>query len=228
MTTLAVTGLRREARLLAGPGVVVIAGGGDHRGLEVTLEGRAAVASGIISIGIAGGLAADLRPGQWVVARAVVDHGRALPTESAWTGRLLARLPGAIEGVILGSDVIVADRARKAALHDASKAVSVDMESHVAARIARRRRLPFAAARVICDPAHRTLPPAARAAMRRDGRTDVAAVLRSLFLEPKQLPDLMRTAWEAECAFRALLRGHRLLGAGLAGPDLGQLPLDVA
>ena len=227
MTILAVTGLRREARLLAGPGIDVVVGGGDHRRLEAMLEERAAEASGIASIGIAGALAPDLRPGQWVVARAVLDRTEALPADRAWTDRLAARLPGTVEGTFLGIDAMVAEETDKAALHAATKAIAVDMESHVVARVAARHGRPFAAARVICDPAHRTLPPAARVGMRPDGRMDVRAVLRALIIEPGQLPDLMRTAWEAERAFRSLLRGHRILGAGLAGPDLGQLPLDM-
>lgn len=220
MTILAVTGLRREARLLAGPGIDVVAGGGDHQRLEAMLEQRAADVSGIVSIGIAGALAPDLRPGQWVVARAVLDRGRALPVDPAWAARLAARLPGAVEGTFLGGDAMVADKTEKAALHRTTKAISVDMESHIAGRVAARHRLSFVAARVICDPAYRTLPQAARVGMRPDGRMDVRAVLRALIAEPGQIPDLMRTAWEAECAFRSLLRGYRILGAGLAGPDL--------
>lgn len=219
MTILAVTGLQREARLLAGPGIEVVVGGGDHQRLEAMIEERVVGVTGIISMGIAGGLVLGLRTGQWVVANAVLDHGDALPTQAAWTQRLKAQLPGAVEGVFLGADTMIEDAAEKAELHRTTEAIAVDMESHVAARVAARHRLPFAAARVICDPAHRTLPPAARVGMRADGRVDVMAVLRSLVSAPGQLPDLIRTAFDAERAFKALLRGHRLL-AGLAGPDL--------
>lgn len=219
MTILAVTGLRREARLLAGPGIEVVVGGGDHQRLEALIEERVADVTGIVSMGIAGGLAPGLRTGQWVVANAVLDHGDALPTQVAWTQRLKAQLPGAVEGAFLGADAMIAEKAEKAAMHRDTKAIAVDMESHVAARVAARHRLPFAAARVICDPVHRSLPPAARVGMRADGRVDVVAVLRSLVSAPGQVPDLIRTAFDAERAFKALLRGHRLL-AGLAGPDL--------
>lgn len=221
MTVLAVTGLRREARRLAGPGVDVVVGGGDQRHLEEVLEARVAGASGIISMGIAGGLAPDLRCGQWVVASAIVDGGgHVFSTDATWTHRLAARLPGAAGGLFLGVDAMIVEQAEKVRLHRTTQAIAVDMESHVAARVAARHRRPFAAARVICDPAHRTLPPAARVGMRSDGHVDVAAVLHSLVARPGQIPDLMRTAWEAERAFRSLLRGHRVLGAGLAGPDL--------
>ena len=224
---LAVTGLQRERRILAGPDVEVVAGGGDHVRLEAELERLAPTARGIISIGIAGALAPGLRPGRWVVATAVHDGGRALPTDPDWTDWLASRLPGAERGVLLGIDAVAATAEQKAELHRTSNAIAVDMESHVAARVARHHRRPFVAARVISDAAHRTLPPAARVGMRADGNVDLPAVLRSLAVAPWQLPALIRTGLEAETAFRALLRGHRLLGPGFGGPDVGKLPADM-
>ncbi|SEP50701.1 hopanoid-associated phosphorylase [Rhodospirillales bacterium URHD0017] len=211
MTILAVTGLQRERRILAGGGVEVVLGGDD-------IDARAAGKHGVISIGIAGALATGLKPGDWVVADAVRDGDDILPVDGDWTARLLARLPGAKQGTLLGVDTVAATAAEKGALRRISGAIAVDMESHRAARVARRHGLPFTAARVISDAAHRTLPPAARVGMRADGGVDLPAVLRSLLLSPWQLPALMRTGLEAETAFRSLLRGLRLLGHGLAAP----------
>ncbi|WP_428666390.1 phosphorylase [Reyranella sp.] len=231
MTILAVTGLQRERRLVAGPGVEAVAGGGDHARLAATLDRLASGMDGIISIGIAGALAPGLRPGEWVVATAVHAGGGAMPTDRDWTDRLVSRLPQAERGLLLGSDEMAATAAHKADLYRTTGAVAVDMESHIAARIARRHGLPFAAARVISDASHRTLPPAARVGMRPDGTMDLPAVLRSLLANPWQLPAMIRTGLEAERAFRALLRGHRTfgarLGAGLGGPDVGKLSSDV-
>ena len=222
---LAVTGLQREVRILAGAGIEVVAGGGD-------LDLRAAGKQGVISIGIAGALAPDLKPGDWVVADAVRDRDELLPTDRDWTARLVSRLSARQRGVFFAADAIAATAAQKAELHRATRAIAVDMESHRAARAARRHGLPFAAARVISDAAGRTLPPAARVGMKSDGNVDLPAVLRSLLLAPWQMPALIRTGHEAETAFRALLRGHRLLGTGFAGPvppgpDLGKLPPDM-
>jgi hopanoid-associated phosphorylase len=227
---LAVTGLQRERRLLAGPGVEVVAGGGDQVRLAATLDRLAPGMDGIISIGIAGALAPGLRPGEWVVATAVHARSGAMPTDGDWTDRLASRLQ-AERGLLLGSDDIAATADHKADLHRTTGALAVDLESHIAARVAQRHGLPFVAARVISDAAHRTLPPAARVGMQPDGKMDLAAVLRSLLADPWQLPALIRTGLEAERAFRALLRGHRRigarLGAGLVGPDVGKLPPDV-
>ena len=215
---LAATGLRREAQILSGPGVEVVAGGGDHARLEAALGRLAPGARGLVSIGIGGALAPGLHPGDWVVADAVLAGAEAVPTDAAWADRLIAALPGARRGAILGADLMVAEVAGKAALHRETGALAVDMESHVAARVAQRHNLPFAAARVISDAADRSLPPAARMGMRPDGGMDLPAVLRSLLAHPLQLPALIRTGLEAERAFRALLRGHHALDPGLAGP----------
>jgi adenosylhomocysteine nucleosidase len=217
---LAATGLQRERRIVAGPDIEAIASGGDPARLEAALDRLAGTASGIISIGIAGALAAGLPVGQWVVADAVLVDGESLPTDPAWTSRLAARLPEAARGVLLGVNAMVAEATQKASLHSTTGAVAVDMESHIVARVARRHRLPFAAARVISDTAHHNLPPAARVGMKSDGGMDLPAVLRSLLAKPGQLPALIRTGLEAERGFRALLRGHRRLGPRLGGPDL--------
>jgi adenosylhomocysteine nucleosidase len=225
---LAATGLQRERRIVAGPGVEAVAGGGDHARLEAVLDRLAAGARGIISIGIAGGLAPGLQVGQWVVADAVLVDDMSVATDSVWTGRLAARLSEATRGLVLGTNAMVAEATQKAALHRVTGAVSVDMESHVVARVAERHRLPFAVARVISDAAHHSLPPAVQLGMKSDGRMDLPSVLRSLVAKPGQLPALIRTGLEAERGFRALLRGYRRLGPGLAGPDLGEPALDMA
>jgi hypothetical protein len=122
---------------------------------------------------------------------------------------------------------MVTAASEKASLHRATNALAVDMESHVAARVAGHHRLPCVAVRVICDPADRSLPPATYVGMKPDGSMDIMAVLRSLLGRPGQLPALIGVAIDAERAFAALLRGHRRLGPGLGFPDLAELGVDV-
>jgi hopanoid-associated phosphorylase len=209
VTILAATGLKREAKILAGPGVLAIPGGGRSAALEAALTVAAAGASGVISIGIAGALADGLSPGDWVVADAVVARGDLLAADAAWREALAARLPSARTGRFLGSDAMLADAAEKRRAHAASGAIAVDMESHVAARVAHRLGLPFAAARVISDAADRSLPAAARVGMRPDGGMALGPVLAALVRDPTQLASLIRTGLEAERAFRALERAGR-------------------
>ena len=216
---IAVAGLGREARILARAGVRAIAGGGDHARLEAEIDAACPGAAGVISIGLGGALVEGLEPGDWVVGSSVGP----IDTDPAWTKRLMQALPGARLGPIAGSDVMIVDAAAKGALRAASGALAVDMESHIAARVAQRHGLPFAAARTISDGADRALPPAAQAGMRPDGGMDVLAVIAALARRPWELPALIRTGMEAETAFRALLRGRQLLGPSLGsrGADLG-------
>ena len=185
---------------------------------------------GIISIGLGGALAPGLKPGDWVVGSGVVAQQGRAPTDEDWTRALCARLPGAELGSIVGSDAMIASADAKRGLHFDTGALAVDMESHVAARVAQRHGLPFAVARVISDGADRALPRAAQVGMRPDGGMDVLAVIAALARHPGELPALIRTALEAETAFRELLRGRQLLGGTLAaglGADLGELGVDV-
>jgi len=199
----AVTCLALEAGIARGPGVSVLCN--QSSGLRAALHAAIARgASGIISFGIAGGLAPDLVAGNWVVASAVRTDRDVITTDRAWAQRLLETLPGAIHAHVLGVDSVIAGSEQKLQLHDETGAAAVDMESHIAAEIAAEHCIPFAACRVIIDAAHRTLPPAATLGLRRDGTPDVAAVLRSVWRNPGQLPDLARIAYDAHIARRAL------------------------
>lgn len=227
MRLLIATGLAREAKVLAGPGVTVICGGGDSAALEARLVEAAAGADGIVSLGIGGALADSLKVGDWVVARAVVFEGARYPTDPAWTRRLLAGLGGATAGDLLGSETMLVAAAAKRAARALSGAIAVDMESHVAARVAQRLGLRFAAARVMSDDAARDMPAAVSVGMKPDGGMALGPVLLALAREPAQLGPLIRTGRDAGTAFAALGRARRLLGPGLGLLDLLERPLDV-
>ncbi len=230
---MATTGLQREAALIAGKDLVSVVSGGLAEALAARLENaltRFKVA-GVVSVGLGGALSPALAVGDWVVAERVTDGVTTWETDAAWTGRIAAVLGArARRGALAGSDVMVANAEAKAALHQATGALAVDMESHVAARIARAHGLPFAALRVMSDAADRTLPKAALAGMRPDGGMNLAGVLWALAKSPRELPALIRTGREADVAFKALalLGGdHLLCGLGIGCPYLGELLLDV-
>lgn len=225
----AVTGLLAEARIAAGPGVRAIAGGGSVPTLVAGLEQVLAEGAGaIMSFGIAGGLAADLSCGAWVIAGAIVTPNQRWSCDATWVRVLAARLPGARIADVAGVDRMIADPVAKRALHRESGAVAVDTESHIVAGIAAAYGLPFVAFRVIADSARRMLPPVARVALAPGGRIRGGAVLGSLTRTPGQIPSVLRTAIDTRSAMRALSRGRRLLGPGLAYPDRGELLLDVS
>jgi hopanoid-associated phosphorylase len=224
---IAVTGLKAEAKLAAGPQVHALSGGGDGARLARDLHAASANAGAIISFGVAGGLAPGLAPGSMLVARRVfVEDGEPISADPAWARTLSAALGAPIVD-FAGVDQPVVDRAGKRALHLRTGAHAVDMESHIAARAAAHRRIPFAALRVVADPAERQLPHAALVAMRPDGAIAFGALIRSLACDPGQIAPLMRTARDARAAFSALLRGRQMLAAGFGFTNLGELVLDV-
>jgi len=212
MTVLAVCGLKREAKLLEKARVRVAIGAD----FEVASDIR-----GIVSIGIAGALAPEMEVGDIVIAERVVTACEAFETDAKWTARLAASFPSATIGAILGRGTIADTAEVKALLHDATGAVAVDMESHLAADAALTHGLPFAALRVISDRADRSLPPAALVAMNPDGSIALGRVLWSVAKGPGQIGALIRTGRESDKAFAELLRCVETLGPGLRGPDLG-------
>jgi nucleoside phosphorylase len=214
VTLIIACGLKREARIFDRPGrdVFVVIGGGQAATLERDLYDQAELFPGIIlSCGIAGALAPTLRPGD------VVIDGDAVVVE-----RLGQALPYAHRGGIAGNDAIVATAVEKRLLSERTGALAVDMESHVAARVALRRQLPFAALRVISDRAEDDLPPAALVGMRPDGGMALGAVLASLARAPRQLPALIRTGRQADQAFRSLESVFEaIIHAGIDRLDIG-------
>jgi adenosylhomocysteine nucleosidase len=225
----AVTGLVKEARIAAGPGVHAIAGGGRPTTLIAALQRELARGMrAVISFGIAGGLDENLASGTWLVARTIVTTTGRWPCDAAWVRVLAERLPGAWSADLAGVDAPVTEPAAKRVLHRATGAAAVDTESHIVAAFAALHGLPLAAFRVIADSARRGLPPVASVALAPDGKIRSGAVLGSLARTPSQLPSLLRTAIDARTAFRALSRGRRLLGVGLGYPDLTELLLDVS
>ena len=215
-----VCGLTAEARIAAGDGVHVIAGGGDGARLADDLDRVAPTARGLLSFGVAGGLSPGLEPGDIMVADAIVGpDGTHHDTDPAWTRAIAAAL-GLTPVAFAGVDTPLATVSGKADLRQRTGAASVDMESHIVARAAERHGLPLAAIRVVTDPADRALPHAATVGMRPDGKVDLAAILSSLGRNPGQLPGLIRTGLDARTAFATLLRCRQLLGPGFALLDL--------
>lgn len=225
---IAVTSLALEARIAQGPGVsVVLCNQSSHLGAR--LEAAIALGvSGIMSFGISGGLAPNLVAGDCVIASRVRNGHDAIATDRTWAKSLLEAIPGAIHAEIAGVDALLMNPLEKDRIHALTGAVAVDMESHIAAKIAFARRIPFAACRVIIDAANRTLPPAATVGLRQDGTADVVAVFRSVLQKPSQISDLVRTALDARIARRALRLRRNQLGVGLGIPDYKNLSFDLA
>ncbi len=223
LPVLAVTGLAKEARLAAGPGVTAIGAGGNPERLRALLAARTPSACrAIVSIGIAGGLRGDLAPGDVVIASEVVTGSGRLAADPVVAAALTDRLAGISSGVrlapIAGVEAAILTGAAKTALRERTGAAVVDMESHVAAAYASAHGLPFAAVRVVCDPADRAIPAFAAQALKPNGEPDIGAVLAAILRDPRQIGPLMRLARDSGRAFAALKRCRVLLGVGLGVP----------
>ncbi len=197
-----VVGLAAEARIAARCGCPVQVGGGTPAGAEVAAARLIeAGATALVSFGLAGGLDPLLRPGVVIVPSVVLWQDQAFSADPV----LAKRFGGFTGHTTFGGYDVVPDAAGKHDLHVATLAHAIDLESGAIARIAVAYRLPFIVVRAICDPAERTVPPAALIALRSDGGIGFGNVLRSVLARPAQVPDLLRLAHDAMTARRALM-----------------------
>jgi adenosylhomocysteine nucleosidase len=213
-SVLIVSGLKREAAILAGPGRLAICGDAS------TLRAKLAELTYqpiilVISWGVCGGLDPRLRPGDLILGAEVVSAEGRINTDEAVTSSLAQRLIDAgarvaVERVAGASSPVSTARA-KAELRLATGAAAVDMESLTAGRFALERRTPFAILRAVADPADRDLPPLVLSAVDSDGRVKAAAVLGDLVRSPGQFTGLVAAARDGRAAFRALSRCRGLL-----------------
>lgn len=220
---LVVTGMAFEARLLDWPGATTLSGlrgGALDAALTAALhdKGSAPGYAGLISFGVAGGLDPTLPPGSVIVADAVAAGDRRFDTDARWANAIRMALPGAVGGTVAGVDAPSVAVADKRALHAATGAVAVDMESHRIAAAAHAEGLPFVVCRAIADPAGRRVPPAALAAFGSDGGIAMGALCASVLKQPSQLAELVRLASDAAAARRGLRRLAAVLRRSACGP----------
>jgi adenosylhomocysteine nucleosidase len=196
-----VVGFAAEARVAHLSGWPVAIGGGTTEGAaQVVRRLIEAGATGIVSFGLAGGLDPNLPAGSLIVADSVTAYGRVWQTDPY----LNARLGGSTGHLCLGLDRVVASKGEKQRLSRETGACLVDMESGAVAAVAAALGVPFAVLRAICDPAGRSLPPAAMVALDTVGRLSAARIAMSVMARPGQLGELFGLARDAASARRAL------------------------
>jgi len=205
-----VVGLAAEARLAAPLGAQVAVGGGDAAGACRAAEDLAARGvAGLVSVGLAGGLDPALPAGTVLVPHAVRQDGRTIAVYAA----LARALGGPDRHTLLCGTTAVATATRKAWLWRDTGCAAVDLETGAVASVAQAHGLPFAVLRAVCDPAGRSLPPAALAALDGRGEIGIGRVLAAVLIRPWQVPALLGLARDAAAARRALARRVADLGA---------------
>jgi adenosylhomocysteine nucleosidase len=190
--------------------------GGSALRARAGAEGLLAAGAGaLVSFGIAGGLAPNLRPGAIVIADAVVaPDGRRIATDAAWRESLRRRAENGarvtvapvIIAPVAGEDRVLDSPAAKRSRFEASGAVAVDMESHGVARAAAEAGVPFLVLRAVADPAERAIPSSALSALTPEGRLRVLKLAAALAARPWEIVALLVLARESRAALRALGR----------------------
>lgn len=200
-------GLKAEAHMVRAfwPGAPVAISGATQQGAE---NGAARlIACGVkqlVSFGLAAGLDPALSPGDIVIPDVVMMNATLYPCDQTLRSHLGA-IPGdGRAGALLHSDMVVTDSARKEELARATGCCALDMESGFLAQAASKAHRPFAVLRVICDPATRSLPPAAELTMSPDGGIDAGRLALSLLRSPKQIAGLIGLGVDAFRARRAM------------------------
>ena len=198
-----ITALADEARTLALPGdptpghLVEIAGAGMDNAARAADRLLARGVGGLVSWGTAGGLDPRLEPGFTIIYRAAVDAtGARYECDPRWCAMLaqsLSAMDPAIESGF-SAEHAVATAIEKAALREQHDCAAIDMESAAIGRRAHAAGLPFAALRVVVDPADFDIPQAALCALEHGGQPHKLAVVRELVRRPREIPALLRLA----------------------------------
>jgi len=224
-----VTGMRREEDSLAAAlaslpenrrPLTFCAGASAERayiGARTLVEQGAAA---LLSIGIAGGLDAALRPGDIVLPDIVRDtRGIEHRVHAEWHAAVIQEVARPAIGTLYAATEPACTVAEKAALRAATGALAIDMESAAVAVAAAEAGIPYLVLRVIADPADRALPRAALHGIAADGRQRPFAVLARLLLRPGDIPAVIGLARDSGAALRQLRRVASL-GAALFTPPL--------
>jgi adenosylhomocysteine nucleosidase len=205
--------LAAEARIASTAGFSVLVGAGNRSGTASLVESSVRRANCLISFGIAGALAPELRAGDVVVATNVIAADKRWWAEKQFRDRIadLARRIGAHEGPVLGAQALLGTAAQKSRARSETGASAVDLESDIVARIATSAGIPFVIMRAIADTASLTLPPAALLDLSPDGAPQLTRVLASVLRRPSQVKALIGLARDTRRALSALAEPARAL-----------------
>lgn len=190
--------------------VNALASGADGERARSAAEHLAADgAAGLVSFGLASGLAPVARPGDLVVAESVVlPSGASIRSDDAWRRSLLGQLTASAPKIhvarVLGVDRPAITVAAKKEAFRATFAAALDTESHAVAEVAAARGLPFVVVRAIVDPVERPRPAIALAGIGVAGEPRHLVVASRCLRAPLELVAFLRHRRLARIALRAL------------------------
>jgi len=172
-------------------------------------------ATQLMSWGCAAALSPNLKMGDLVLAESLMDeNGDEISVHPIWHQHAKTVLESQIttyKGALIASNSIVSTAQAKENLHAKTGAIALDMESYAIAKVAQHYALPFLAIRAIADPASMDLPNALENALNDNGEVAVSRILKSLVLNPKELPHLIQIGQYFQIAKKTLSNVARQL-----------------
>lgn len=210
----------RRARLPDGTGLLCARSGvGAERAASAARWLAAEGATALSIIGVSGGLDPALRPGDLVVADAVLASGGAAagrrpadPDRSLLLYEALSAEGLRVRrGAVISASRPVSSSEAKRDLHDRCAALAVDMESAAVASAAAERNLPLIVLRAVCDAADQSVPDDFLVSLDEDGSVRPSVLLRRLAGRPSLVGDLVRVERGFSAALTALRCAWRVL-----------------
>ena len=196
-----------DVQSLTGGVELIVSGIGPQRASDAATVLVERGVKGLASFGIAGGLAEGLGPGDLVLSESVIgESGDRWATDKKWREALGIRLQHLTpsRGAVAESSRVVATPSDKRALHLATEASIVDMESASVLQAAAQRKLPGLVVRAVADDATTALPTAVRQAFDSQGNIRPGRCAMRALRDPRIIPDLIRVARGFSHATRTL------------------------
>lgn len=160
--------------------------------------------SHLVSFGLCGGLATDIKTGDLIMPKTVMMEGETLSLDSDWFKKISDDLPHAKTSTLISVSEAVTSPDAKALLYEQCGAMAVDVESFAVMQVAKAYNLPGLILRAVLDPAHQTLPEAALSGVNANGETQIWPVIKGLIRRPRDLPDLIRLGRQNQRACKTL------------------------
>ena len=202
--------------------VLLQCGMGPERAAQAVLWlGQHYQLAGVLSVGFAGALQAELRPGDALLVTHILAQNDVARTAGLATGsgiRPDARLAHIAAmavaqaavvshtGTLLSTTAVVALATAKQALGQHSGALAVDMESYSVGQMAAQSHVPFAVLRTIFDAAHENMSLPVSACTTADGSLRPFRLMGCLACRPHLVLQLPHWWWASQVAGRHLQR----------------------
>lgn len=168
---------------------------------------------GLISFGTAGALGEGIKPGDIIIPEKIIDaNGNSRIVSTSWRGDVLRNMQNGPfdihQGDIVTTNKVIAGCAEKAALHEKTAAIAVDMESSLVISAADKHNLPALALRIIVDDADMTVPDTVLRLSDAFGQVALMSLLGNLVRQPVLIRELIKLGK----AFRAAKQSMQWIG----------------